>query len=121
MEGTREKEERVALKITPEVRTLVAQQAQLVCHRFGNAAYRWLTAEDFMVRFAAEMRADTWVQVLRDVVLDSIVDGPKLIGFDEEIDPIRIAQDLRNRDRENFSAMAISQEVFGRVLSKIAV
>lgn len=85
-----------------EIRLEIAKE---IIPKFGTAAYRWLGPDSTdMSRFAAEQRADTLANILLMHLL-----------IDECIDPMRIAQNVRNEAKANgttFSGQAISKRIF---------
>lgn len=74
------------------VKDLLTEQTRLTVHRFALAAERWLTANDEMTRFAAEVRSGT----LAAVLMMTIVPGFSERFMDLDVDPMRIAQDVHN-------------------------
>lgn len=77
---------------SPEVLTVVQSQARTLIASFSRTAERWLTHPNSMSRFGAEMRADTYANVLMVVVIPALSEDL----LDLETDPMRTAQDVKN-------------------------
>lgn len=91
-----------------DARTLA--EATEVSRKFGLAAFRWLTGGTPTMRFVAEQKADAFAYVLTDVIIPKGV----VINFD----PMRIAQDVRNRTQNTnhpFTAEEITRVMMERI------
>lgn len=88
-----------------EIRLEIAKE---IIPKFGTAACRWLTGLTEMTRFAGEQRADLLATLL---VMHLLTDA--------HIDPMRIAQDVRN-DAKASGTMLSGQMISKRIFSVIA-
>lgn len=105
----------VVSKATREALSALAlAQATEVSRKFGLAAFRWLTGSTATMRFAAEQRADAYAYILTDIIIPKGV----VISFD----PMRIAQDVRNRTQNTdhpFTAEEISRVMMERITTAL--